>query len=106
MIMFQNMSPNAKTIDVDKVKSYASLFHREMVRHKKLAHHFKITPKQLEALSWVSKGRTAAYLAEKLEISERSIEMRLQEARKKLYSKTTAEAVYKALAYGILPLKE
>lgn len=106
MIFFQDMSPNARIINVSELTSYGSLFHREMIRHKKLARHFKITLKQIEALSWASKGRTAAYLAEKLEISERSIELRLQEARKKLCSKTTAEAVYKALAYGILPLKD
>jgi|GEM_PF-3052825 len=106
MIMFQNMCPNARTIDIEEIESYAPLFHREMIRQKKLANHFKVTRKQIEALSWVSKGRTASYLAEKLGISERSIELRLQDARKKLCSLTTAEAVYKALAYGILPLKD
>lgn len=106
MIMFQNMSPNSQTINIDELKLYAPLFHREMIGHKKLANHFKLSRKQIEALSWVSKGRTASYLAEKLGISERSIELRLQEARKKLCSLTTAEAVYKALAYGILPFKD
>ena len=104
MIMFQDMSPDAQIINVDGLKSYAPLFHREMIKQKKLANHFKLSRKQIEALSWVSKGRTASYVAEKLGISERSIELRLQEARKKLCALTTAEAVYKALAYSILPI--
>ena len=106
MIMFQDMAQNARKIDVEAVKSFAPMFHEEMVRQKKLAVHFKLTCKQIEALSWVSKGRTASYLADRLDVSERTIELRLQGAREKLCSKTTAEAVYKALAYGILPVKE
>lgn len=103
MIMFQDFSDGAPTLDINKLKSYAPLFHNLMLKNKQLAKHFKLTSKQIEALSWASKGRTASYLAEKLNLSERSIELRLHGARQNLHAKTTAEAVYKALSYGILP---
>lgn len=104
MIMFQDFSDGAPPLDIEKLKDYAPLFHNLMMRYNQLAKHFNLTSKQIEALSWASKGKTASYLAEKLNLSERSIELRLQGGRQKLYAKTTAEAVYKALAYGILPL--
>jgi len=104
LIVFQDNKAGAPKLDVNRIKAFGPLYHHTMVKYKQMARVFKLTQKQTEALANAAKGRTASYLATQLGLSERSVELRLQGARKKLRAKTTAEAVYKALAYGILPL--
>jgi len=104
LIMFQDNKTGAPKLDVNQLKAFGPLYHHSMIKYKQMARHFKLTNKQSEALASAAKGRTAGYLATQIGLTERTIELRLQQARKKLHAKTTAEAVYKALTYGILPL--
>jgi len=104
LLAAQDTRSGVPEIDVNQLIGFSAFFHKTMIRHKQMARHFNLDKKQSEALDSAAQGRTAKYLAEQLGLSERSIELRLQGARKKLRAKTTAEAVYKALAYGILPL--
>jgi len=105
LMAFQDERDGAPRLEVNQLESYGPLYHKTMIKHKQMARHFKLTQKQSQALANAAKGRTAAYFAGQIGLTERSVELRLQEARKKLHAKTTAEAVYKALAYGILPLR-
>ncbi|MCF6220340.1 MAG: LuxR C-terminal-related transcriptional regulator [Robiginitomaculum sp.] len=104
LVAFQDHREGAPKLDVNKIKHFGPLFHKAMIKHKQMARHFKLTKKQSETLASAAKGITAAEFAEQIGMSERAVELRLQQARKKLRAKTTAEAVYKAIAYGILPL--
>lgn len=47
-------------------------------------------------------GKTAMDIADALTVTQRTVELRLQSLRKKLRARTTTEAVYKAICYGIL----
>jgi DNA-binding CsgD family transcriptional regulator len=103
LIMFQDNKVGAPKLDVNQLKEFGPLYHNTMIRCKQMAKQFKLTSKQTEALASAAKGSTAGDFATGLGLSERCIELRLQEARKKLRARTTTEAAYKALAYGILP---
>jgi len=104
LIVFQDNKAGAPKLDANQLKAFGPLYHHAMIKHKQMARHFQLTQNHTEALANAANGRTAGYLATQIGLTERTVELRLQQARKKLHAKTTAEAVYKALAYGILPL--
>ncbi|VAW02439.1 hypothetical protein MNBD_ALPHA06-1532 [hydrothermal vent metagenome] len=105
LMAFQSIKTSAPKLDVNQLTEFGPLYHSAMIEHKQMAKQFRLTQKQSLALANAAKGRTASYLADKLNLTERSIELRLQETRNKLSAKTTTEAAYKALVYGILPLQ-
>lgn len=78
-------------------------FHKILKAKGQLARHFDLQDKERFVLAKMADGKIAADIAQELGITVRSIEMRLQSARKKLHARTTTEAVYKATAYSILP---
>jgi DNA-binding CsgD family transcriptional regulator len=78
-------------------------FHKSIKQNGQLIRYFNIDDKERHVLSRMADGKTAADIAEELGLSGRSVELRLQSARKKLKARTTTEAVYKAVAYAILP---
>ncbi len=70
--------------------------------HGHIARYFDLKPQELSTLQAVAFGQTAQDIATRDELSVRSIEFRLQRVRKKLRAMTTAEAVFKASAYGLI----
>jgi DNA-binding CsgD family transcriptional regulator len=103
LMLFQDSRSGAPVMDIKQLAKYAPLYHKSMKQHKQMAGYYGLTQKQCEALAGMAKGQTAGDIADHLGLTERSVELRLQEARKKLRARTTTEAAYKALAYGILP---
>lgn len=103
LMMFQDPDPKAKKLDLETLQHFGLIYHETMRKHKQMAGYFDLSGKQKMVLSGVAKGQTAADLAAKLGLAERTVELRLHEARKKLKARTTSEAVYKASAYLILP---
>jgi len=104
LMAMQDIESGAPKMDVNQIIGFGAFFHKAMIKHKQMAKHFNLTRAQSEALASAAQGKTAAHLAAELGLTERSVELRVQKAREKLRAKTTVEAVYKALAYGILPL--
>lgn len=70
--------------------------------HGHIARYFDMKPIELGALQAVAFGQSAQDIATRDGVSVRSIEFRLQRARKKLRAMTTTEAVFKASAYGLI----
>jgi DNA-binding CsgD family transcriptional regulator len=66
--------------------------------------YYDLTDKEVYVLEKMARGLTAAEIAEVLNLQTRTIEMRLQTARKKLRAMTTTEAVFKATAFSIIGL--
>ena len=95
----QNKNPDfcGKTMMV-----YAKWFHELLKTRGLIAAHFQLSSKEVQTLDNIAKGKTTADITEILGVSSRTIEHRLAQCRKKLFAHTTAETVYKALAYGIL----
>jgi len=87
----------------DKLQAFALEFHKVLKSNGQLASHFNLLDRERYVLAKMADGKTAADIAQELDITVRSIEMRLQSARKKLHARTTTEAIYKAVAYSILP---
>lgn len=80
----------------------AGLFH-ECVRASSLARpEFGLTVKELDALKFSALGESARDLADRWKITERAVEKRLSAVRRKLGARTTANAVYRAMAFGLL----
>ncbi len=105
MMMYQDKEKQAPLMEIDGLAQYGSLYHHVMWEDKFLARHFSLSDKEAQTLDLIAKGFSAFDVAEKLGVTERAIEFRLQNARKKLKAKTAAEAIYKATAYLILPYR-
>lgn len=105
MMMYQDKDEGAATIEIDKLAHFGALYHHVMWEEKLLAKQFNVSAKEAQTLDLIAKGFSTYDVAEKLGVTERAIEFRLQNARKKLKAKTAAEAIYKATAYLILPYR-
>lgn len=77
-------------------------FHRALMRHGHIMRYLGLNEKEQNVLERMADGKTAQDIAHEFNVTPRTIEMRLQSARQKLKSRTTTEAVYKAVCYGIL----
>ncbi len=62
----------------------------------------KLTPAEIEALHVVASGERYAAGAARLGISESALKARLASARKKLFARTSAEAIQRAKDYRLL----
>lgn len=102
---YQESRKPSTDMDEEHLWAAARAFHTSVKAHGQLAEHFGLSPQEIEALSLSGFGRSAEDIADVKQVTPRTIEMRLQSARKKLKAKTTTEAVYRCVAYGILPIK-
>ena len=105
MMIFQESRQGAPRLDVEQLSLIGPFYHDLMKKHGLTAGHFMLSEKQCVVLEGMAEGKTAADLAAILGIAQRSVELRLKNARLKLRARTTTEAVYKARAYGILPYR-
>jgi len=100
--IFETKAQRERNIDPEDVRRLGQTFHGYMRRNGHFARYFTITEPEIFVLSRMAAGRTAQDVAEELTVTPRTIELRLQSARQKLITRTTTEAVYKAVCYGIL----
>jgi len=63
---------------------------------------FTLSPRETEALTWIAKGKTRWEVGSILGISEETVKVHLEHARKKLGSSNTTHAVAVALLNGLL----
>lgn len=63
-----------------------------------------LTPRERDSLSYVAKGHRVGRIAEKLGITEVTVELHLRNARRKLKSATTAQAIARAMMTGAVTL--
>lgn len=59
-----------------------------------------LTPRERSTLSWVANGMRVSRISEKMRVSEPTVELHLRNARRKLRSATTSQAVARALLFG------
>lgn len=86
----------------ERYREIGYYFHSLMMRHGHIMRHLTITEKEQTVLERMADGKTAQDVAQEFGVTPRTIEMRLQSARQKLKSRTTTEAVFKSVCYGIL----
>ena len=102
MTFFQSSDQTAPKLIVDDLLVIGASYHLTMWESGKLADFLNLTPGEVTALTEMARGQNAIDIALLENVTTRTIENRLQRARKKLRSRTTPEAIYKAMAYGIL----
>lgn len=66
--------------------------------------HPQLSTREREVLQWAAAGKSQADVADILSISQRTVEVHLGSARAKLYALTTAQAVGRAVALGLIQL--
>lgn len=86
----------------ERYAQIAFYFHLLVMHNGHIMRHLGVNEKEQLALQRMADGRTAQDVAQELGVTPRTIEMRLGSARKKLKSRTTTEAVFKSVCYGIL----
>jgi DNA-binding CsgD family transcriptional regulator len=62
----------------------------------------KLKLREIQALTFVSRGETSAQIAGKLGLSKRTVDFHLNNARVKLRAKTRTEAAVKAVVTGLI----
>lgn len=93
---------DANSCDLQRLNAISNEFHQLVKSCGLLAKSFDLTELEATTLQSTMRGHTASKIAEFESVSTRTVEHRLQSAREKLRAKTTAEAVFKAIAYGII----
>jgi len=94
--------PSTPFYDREFYMNFPRRFHQALKSNGLLQQYFKITDREKLVLECMAVGKTTADIALEVGRKQRAIELRLQNARKKLRARTTTEAVYKAAAYSII----
>lgn len=84
------------------LQSAGMVFHQlsigEIRRHQVGAQ--PLSPRERDCMSYLALGLRSTRIAEKMSISEVTVEMHLRNARKKLRAATTAQAIARAMTFG------
>lgn len=100
--VFPNVTLSPEDLDLGLFQDAANLFHKGLKKSGLMGIGFNLSEKEILCLRYMSAGKTAFDIASEYDVTVRTIELRLANARKKLNAKTTTEAVFKAATYGIL----
>ena len=102
MTVFPKTELAPEDVDYDLLQNTADQFHQSLKASGLIGTEFGLSEKEILCLRFMGNGKTALDIASLQDVTVRTIELRLANARKKLHAKTTTEAVYKAATYGIL----
>ncbi len=91
-----------KPIDFDRLVFIINARIAGIARTKLLPKIAKLNDREIEVLTWVSRGNTSTEIARKLRLSKRTVDFHVDNARIKLRAATRTEAATKALASGLI----
>jgi DNA-binding NarL/FixJ family response regulator len=91
-----------KPIDFDRLSFIIDARLAGVARSKMLPKIAKLNKREIEVLTWVSRGKKSAEIARKLRLSKRTIDFHIDNARIKLRAATRTEAAIKAAASGLI----
>lgn len=84
------------------VESVAMLFHARVQEGDLMRQFFPLSVRERECLLWVAAGLTNKEIAFKLSLSDKTVELHLKNAAKRLNARNRAHAVSRALVYGVI----
>lgn len=90
---------------VSDLQSVAVHLHDTVMRSDEMSailRHPTLSAREREVLQWIAAGKTYIDVGEILSISDRTVEVHLRSARGKLRSLTTAQAVARAISFGLI----
>ncbi len=91
-----------KPIDFDRLVFIINARIAGIARTKLLPKIAKLNDREIEVLTWVSRGNTSTEIARKLRLSKRTVDFHVDNARIKLRAATRTEAATRALASGLI----
>ncbi len=91
-----------KPIDFDRLFFIISARLAGVARTKLLPKIVKLNDRELEVLTWVSRGKTSFEIALKLRLTKRTVDFHIDNARIKLHAATRTEAAIKAVSGGLI----
>lgn len=84
------------------VESAAMLFHSRVQEGDMMRQFFPLSVREKECLLWVAAGLTNKEIAFKLSLSDKTVELHIKNAAKRLNARNRAHAVSRALIYGVI----
>jgi DNA-binding NarL/FixJ family response regulator len=91
-----------KPIDFERLFFIITARLAGVARTKLLPERAKLNEREIEVLTWVSRGKKSAEIARKLRLSKRTVDFHIDNARLKLRAATRTEAAIKAVASGVI----
>ncbi|NOD64422.1 MULTISPECIES: LuxR family transcriptional regulator [unclassified Ruegeria] len=84
------------------IESIAMLFHSRVQEGDMMRQFFPLSSREKECLLWVAAGLTNKEIAFKLSVADKTIELHIKNAAKRLNARNRAHAVSRALIYGVI----
>jgi DNA-binding NarL/FixJ family response regulator len=91
----------SKPIDFDRLELIINARLTRVARTKLLPRIAELNDREIEVLTWVSRGKTSIEIADKLRLSKRTVDFHIDNAIK-LRAETRTEAAIKAAASGLI----
>lgn len=91
-----------KPIDFDVLATIITARLAGVARMERWPKLVELNDREVEALTWVARGKTSAEVAQILGLSKRTIDFHIENARRKLTAATRTEAVIKAADGGLI----
>ena len=91
-----------KPIDFDRLFFIINARLAGIARTRQLPKIEKLNEREIEVLTWVSRGKTSVEIASRLRIAKRTVDFHIDNARIKLGAATRAEAAIKAAARDLI----
>lgn len=91
-----------KPIDFDRLAYIIDARLAGVARTKLVPKLVKLNKREIEVLTWVSRGKKSLEIARKLRLSKRTVDFHIDNARIKLRAATRTEAAIKAVASGLI----
>src|SRR5216684_4901464 len=91
-----------KPIDFDVLATIITARLAGVARNELWSRQVDLNDREVEALTWVARGKTSAEIAQILGLSKRTIDFHIDNARAKLGAATRTEAVIKAADGGLI----
>jgi len=92
----------AKPIDFDRLGLIIQARTTGVARARVPASVSTLNDREVNVLTWVARGKTSAEIARDLQLSKRTVDFHMDNAKLKLRASTRAEAVLKAVAGGLI----
>jgi len=91
-----------KPIDFDRLGLIIQARTTGVARARVPASVSTLNDREVNVLTWVARGKTSAEIARDLQLSKRTVDFHMDNAKLKLRASTRAEAVLKAVAGGLI----
>ena len=91
-----------KPIDFDRLDLIIQARTTGVARARVPASVSTLNDREVNVLTWVARGKTSAEIARDLQLSKRTVDFHMDNAKLKLRASTRAEAVLKAVAGGLI----